>query len=257
MDKGQYGAERAVQVTVGAATLDGDLVIPAQAEGVVLFAHGSGSSRHSPRNRYVAQWLNQAGLATLLLDLLTAEEEQVDIETAHLRFDIGLLAERLVGATDWLTQNPATANLRIGYFGASTGAGAALVAAAQRPTTIGAVVSRGGRPDLARDFLPQVRAPTLLIVGGNDEPVIAMNRQALAMLHTEKRIEIIPGATHLFEEPGKLEQVAQLARDWLTRYLTNDNQPLTTSQPTTSPLRGAGGEGGAKGCSRVWLQPSG
>jgi putative phosphoribosyl transferase len=229
MDREQYGAERPAQVRVGAATLDGDLVIPAQAKGVVLFAHGSGSSRHSPRNRYVAQRLNEAGLATLLLDLLTAEEEQVDIETAQLRFDIGLLAERLLGATDWLMQNPDTGNLRIGYFGASTGAGAALVAAAQRPAAIGAVVSRGGRPDLARDFLPQVQAPTLLIVGGNDEPVITLNRQALAMLHSEKRIEIVPAATHLFEEPGKLEVVAQLARDWFARYLGAGNPPLTSS----------------------------
>ncbi len=212
--------ERLVRVTTDSVALEGNLSVPNGASGIVVFAHGSGSSRHSPRNRYVANLLNEGGLATLLIDLLTASEEAIDIRTAHLRFDIGLLAERLVGAADWLTQNGATRHLRIGYFGASTGGGAALVAAAASPDLIGAVVSRGGRPDLAGAALSRVRAPTLLIVGGNDVPVIAMNREALAQLRAEKKLEIIPGATHLFEEPGALEQVARLARQWFQRHLT-------------------------------------
>ena len=210
---------RLVSVNAGRATLEGDLSVPPRASGVVLFAHGSGSGRHSPRNRYVARVLQQAGLATLLIDLLTEEEEAVDLQTAQLRFDIGLLAERLVGATNWLGQNPDTKNLRVGYFGASTGGGAALVAAAERPEAVGAIVSRGGRPDLAGSALPRVKAPTLLIVGGNDAPVIALNRQAMAELHAETRLEIVPGATHLFEEPGTLERVAELARDWFLSHL--------------------------------------
>jgi dienelactone hydrolase len=194
--------------------------MPPAAGAVVLFAHGSGSSRHSPRNRFVAGRLNEAGLATLLIDLLTEEEGAVDEHTAHLRFDIELLADRLVGGTDWLLKDNRTAGLAVGYFGASTGAGAALVAAARRPLQVGAVVSRGGRPDLAGDDLPAVRAPTLLIVGGADEPVIRMNRQALSRLGaTVKQLVIVPGAAHLFEEPGKLEEVARLAADWFTRYL--------------------------------------
>jgi dienelactone hydrolase len=188
---------------------------------VVLFAHGSGSSRHSPRNRFVAQALRQAGLATLLMDLLTIEEEAVDAHTAHLRFDIELLAERLGAATDWLNQAPSTAGLSVGYFGASTGAGAALMAAAKRPDGVSAVVSRGGRPDLAGEALAQVRTPTLLIVGGEDIPVIGMNREALQQLGArEKQLVIVPGASHLFEEPGTLEEVAQLATAWFTRFLT-------------------------------------
>jgi putative phosphoribosyl transferase len=185
----------------------------------VLFAHGSGSGRSSPRNLYVARVLRQAGLSTLLIDLLTAQEEAVDLRTRQLRFDIGLLAERLVGATDWLRDNPATQNLRIGYFGASTGAGAALVAAAERPDEVDAVVSRGGRPDLAGEALSRVEAPTLLIVGGSDVPVIGMNEEALGRMHVEKRLEIVPGATHLFEEVGALEEVARLASSWFRRYL--------------------------------------
>jgi putative phosphoribosyl transferase len=212
--------EREVRIPAGPATLEGNLGIPEDARGVVLFAHGSGSGRHSPRNRYVAQALREARLATLLIDLLTLEEEEVDLYTRHLRFDIGLLAERLVSATDWLTQDPRRQDLRIGYFGASTGAGAALVAAAARPEAAGAVVSRGGRPDLAGDELSRVRAPTLLIVGGNDVPVIGMNREALAQLRAEKKLEIVPGATHLFEEPGALEEVARLAAGWFVRYLS-------------------------------------
>ena len=213
------GEERLVRVAAGPVMLEGNLSLPEGARGIVLFAHGSGSSRHSPRNRYVAQILNEAKLATLLVDLLTPDEEAIDLRTAHLRFDIGLLAERLVGVTDWLTQYPDTRELRIGYFGASTGAAAALVAAAQRPDAVDAVVSRGGRPDLAGPALALVRAPTLLIVGGNDFEVVELNRRALALLRCEKRLEIVPGATHLFEEPGALEVVARLAREWFERYL--------------------------------------
>ncbi|ALB42030.1 MULTISPECIES: dienelactone hydrolase family protein [Nostocales] len=215
----QHPQEHLVSVTAGKVNLEGNLMIPNGAMGVVLFAHGSGSSRHSPRNRYVAGVLQQAGLATLLIDLLTAEEEEIDLRTRHLRFDIGLLASRLVGATDWLQQNPDTCNLKVGYFGASTGAGAALVAAAECPEAVQAIVSRGGRPDLAGSALSHVKAPTLLIVGGYDTPVIAMNEDALAQLHSVKRLEIIPRATHLFEEPGKLAAVAQLASEWFTHYL--------------------------------------
>ncbi|HXG12824.1 MAG TPA: dienelactone hydrolase family protein [Gemmataceae bacterium] len=217
--------ERAVQVTAGAVTVEGNLGLPERARGVVLFAHGSGSSRHSPRNRFVARVLREAGLATLLIDLLTADEEAVDQYTAQLRFDIGLLAQRLVGATDWLLQNRETAGLPIGYFGASTGAAAALVAAAERPDAVAAIVSRGGRPDLAGPALSRVRAPTLLIVGGNDIPVIGLNEEALAQLTTEKRLVIVPGASHLFEEPGALEEVARLAADWFGRYL---NRPAAS-----------------------------
>jgi putative phosphoribosyl transferase len=211
--------ERLVQVPAGSVTLEGNLTLPKESQAIVLFAHGSGSSRHSPRNRYVARLLNEANLATLLIDLLTPHEEVVDARTAQLRFDIDLLAERLVDATDWLTQFPDTKHLRIGYFGASTGAAAALVAAALRPDVVGAVVSRGGRPDLAGPALMQVQAPTLLIVGENDRQVIELNREALAQMRCEKQLVIVPGATHLFEEPGALDVVAQLARDWFQRHL--------------------------------------
>ncbi|HEX8732384.1 MAG TPA: dienelactone hydrolase family protein [Ktedonobacterales bacterium] len=217
----QESRSQVVRIPAGAVTLEGLLDIPRDASGIVLFAHGSGSSRHSPRNRYVAQTLQQGGAATLLFDLLTAEEEQVDQRTAQLRFDIPLLAQRLVGVTDWLAAYPETRGLRIGYFGASTGAGAALLAAAERPDAIAAIVSRGGRPDLAGNALSQVRAPTLLIVGEFDAPVIAMNQDALRLLTVEKRIEIVPGATHLFEEPGALERVARLAREWFARFLSS------------------------------------
>src|SRR5262245_19430558 len=204
--------EHPVRVAAGPVTLEGNLAIPEGARGVVLFAHGSGSGRHSPRNRFVARALREAGLATLLIDLLTEQEEAVDRSTAHLRFDIGLLADRLGGATDWLTDDPQTAGLSVGYFGASTGGGAALVAAVRRPTVVGAVVSRGGRPDLAGEALPAVLAPTLLIVGSDDEPVIGLNEDALQQLGAPvKKLVIIPGAGHLFEEPGKLEEVARLA----------------------------------------------
>ena len=211
--------EQLVRIPAGSVTLDGNLTLPEEARAVVLFAHGSGSSRHSPRNRYVARLLNEAKLATLLIDLLTLDEEVIDARTAQLRFDIDLLAERLVDATDWLTQFPDTKHLRIGYFGASTGAAAALAAAAVRPDVVGAVVSRGGRPDLAGAALTRVKAPTLLIVGEDDIQVIELNRQALAQLRCEKQLVIVPGATHLFEEPGALDVVAQLARDWFQRHL--------------------------------------
>jgi pimeloyl-ACP methyl ester carboxylesterase len=211
--------ERLVQVPAGAVTLEGNLTVPEQSRAVVLFAHGSGSSRHSPRNRYVARVLNEAKLATLLIDLLTLHEEVIDARTAQLRFDIDLLAERLVDATDWLTQFPDTRHLRIGYFGASTGAAAALAAAAVRPDVVGAIVSRGGRPDLAGAALTRVQAPTLLIVGEDDVQVIELNRAALAQLRCEKQLVIVSGATHLFEEPGALDEVARLARDWFHRHL--------------------------------------
>lgn len=217
--QGQAVGERAVRIAVGAAALEGNLTLPIGARGIVLFAHGSGSSRFSPRNRYVADALHQGGLGTLLMDLLTPEEEERDQRTRQYRFDIGRLAERLVGALGWLAQAPETQGRRVGLFGASTGAAAALIAAAQQPAVVGAVVSRGGRPDLAGDALPQVQAPTLLIVGGADTPVIALNEAALAGLRAKKRLTIIPGATHLFEEPGALEEVARLARDWFLQHL--------------------------------------
>jgi putative phosphoribosyl transferase len=211
--------EIARAVEIPPAGLSGDMMIPAGAEAMIVFAHGSGSSRHSSRNRYVARVLQQGGFGTLLMDLLTAEEEEADLRTGHLRFDIPLLARRLVNATDWLAQNSDTNMLLVGYFGASTGAGAALVAAAERPDAVGAVVSRGGRPDLAGPALPQVQAPTLLIVGGYDEQVIALNRRAQAQLRNQNRLDIVPRATHLFEEPGTLERVADVALSWFERYL--------------------------------------
>src|SRR5712691_8883565 len=215
--------ERPVAIPAGTVTLNGDLARPVGGEGIVLFAHGSGSSRHSPRNRYVASVLREAGLATLLMDLLTKDEESLDERTGHLRFDIGLLAERLVSATDWIASEPASRQLAIGYFGASTGAAAALVAAAQRADLVRAIVSRGGRPDLASGALSRVNAPTLLIVGGRDVPVIDMNREAMAQMRGDVELEIVPGATHLFEEPGTLEVVARLARDWFARHLTHSH----------------------------------
>ena len=200
--------------------LEGQLTLAAQALGLVLFVHGSGSSRHSPRNQYVAGILQQAGFATLLIDLLTEQEEEQERYTAHLRFNIDLLSERVKGTTNWLTAQPETQHLRIGYFGASTGAAAALVAAAEYPSQVFAVVSRGGRPDLAQASLAHVQAPTLLIVGSRDTSVIPLNQMALSLLPGEKRLELIEGATHLFEEPGALEQVARLATQWFERYVT-------------------------------------
>ena len=212
-------AEQSVRLAIDSATLEGNLAIPDGATGIVLFAHGSGSSRHSSRNRYVAEALREGGLATLLIDLLTSAEDREDARTARLRFDISLLARRVAAATAWLIENPVTTRLPIGYFGASTGAAAALVAAAERPDDVGAVVSRGGRPDLAIPVLARVKAPTLLIVGSLDLPVIDMNREALEHLQVEKRINIVPGATHLFEQRGALEQVARLARQWFQTHL--------------------------------------
>ena len=208
-----------VQIPAGRALLSGNLTIPNNSVALVLFAHGSGSSRHSPRNQFVARTLNRAGLGTLLFDLLTPEEEALDTYTREHRFNIGLLAERLVHATKWIRQQEASRDLRIGYFGSSTGGAAALVAAAELPQDAGAVVSRGGRPDLAGDALPRVQAPTLLIVGGNDDIVIELNEMARDQMRCEVKLEIIPGATHLFEEPGALEQVAHLASDWFVSYL--------------------------------------
>ena len=208
-----------VQIQIGRARLSGNLHIPKDAAALVLFAHGSGSSRHSPRNQFVARTLNDAGLATLLFDLLTQEEEAIDMQTRELRFNIHFLAERLVHATKWAKQQPQTCDLRIGYFGSSTGGAAALVAAIHLPQDVGAVVSRGGRPDLAGEALPKVQAPTLLIVGGNDDIVIELNEQARDRMHCEVKLEIVPGATHLFEEPGALEKVAKLASEWFVNHL--------------------------------------
>ena len=219
------GEER-VRLDVGEGEIEGNLEVPVGAEGVVLFAHGSGSGRHSPRNRFVAQRLREAGLGTFLIDLLTGQEEAEDLRTGLLRFDVGLLAGRVVEATRWLLESPRTRGLDIGYFGASTGAAAALVAAARLPEAVGAIVSRGGRPDLAGGYLERVRAPVLLIVGGRDHTVLELNREAMRRLPQETRLEVVPGAGHLFEEPGALEEVARLAAGWFTRHL------------------GGGGEGG-------------
>jgi putative phosphoribosyl transferase len=214
--------ENVVRIPVDEANIEGNLTVPSEAKGVVVFAHGSGSSRFSPRNQYVAKTLNNAGIATFLIDLLTKEEEEIDVYTAQFRFDIDLLARRLVGATAWLKTNPATSNLVLGYFGASTGAAAALTAAAKLPKDIKAVISRGGRPDLALEYIPKVKAPTLFIVGGNDLVVIDMNKKAMKSFSAEKKLEIVPGASHLFEEPGKLEKVAKLAVKWFSKYLLPD-----------------------------------
>jgi pimeloyl-ACP methyl ester carboxylesterase len=211
--------EQALRIGVAGVVLDADVAVPTQARGVVVFAHGSGSGRHSPRNRYVAGELQTAGLATVLADLLTEQEERIDARTGELRFDISLLAVRVIALTDWVTGYEPTAGLPVGLFGASTGAAAALVAGAARPEPVRAVVSRGGRPDLAGEFLRLVHRPTLLIVGENDATVIELNRRAAQKLSAETRLVIVPGATHLFEEPGALEQVAALARDWFLRHL--------------------------------------
>ena len=208
-----------VQIHAGRTVLSGNLIIPQNAAALVLFAHGSGSSRHSPRNQFVARTLNDAGLGTLLFDLLTSDEEAIDMRTREHRFNIGLLAERLLHATRWVKQQRQTRDLRVGYFGSSTGGGAALVAAAELPQDVGAVVSRGGRPDLAGDALPNVQAPTLLIVGGNDDIVIELNEMARDQMRCEVKLEIVPGATHLFEEPGALEKVANLTSDWFNARL--------------------------------------
>jgi putative phosphoribosyl transferase len=215
--------EREANIPAGDVTLAGDLVIPQDTRGVVLFAHGTGSGRHSPRNRLVAEVLQAAGLATLLLDLLTEDEERAEFQTGHLRFDIDLLASRLAVAGEWLGRQPDTVDLPLGFFGASTGAGAALVAAADRP--VKAIVSRGGRPDLAGDALERVRAPTLLIVGSLDAPVLDMNSETLDRLTGIKDLRVVEGASHLFEEPGTLEEVAALARDWFLVHLAPTGEP--------------------------------
>jgi putative phosphoribosyl transferase len=211
--------DSAVSIPAGGAHLRGDLAVPEQAGGLVVFAHGSGSSRLSPRNKYVASVLYNAGLATLLIDLLTPEEEQVDARTAKLRFDVEMLGDRLVEMIDWLVVSSETKGLKIGLFGASTGAAAAILAATRRDKWVEAVVSRGGRPDLAVDALTQLLAPTLLIVGSEDLEVLNLNRQALALIPCTKQLAIVKGATHLFEEPGTLEQAAMLAQEWFARYL--------------------------------------
>ncbi|MGD9589555.1 MAG: dienelactone hydrolase family protein [Pyrinomonadaceae bacterium] len=220
--KVQTALEGEVSIPENGERLSGELIVPAGAKAIAVFAHGSGSSRHSPRNKFVADVIRRHGVGTLLFDLLTREEEAIDLQTRHLRFDIGLLAKRLVSAVRWLANKPETAHLKIGFFGSSTGGGAALVAAAELGELSGAVVSRGGRPDLAGDALTNVRCPVLLIVGGLDDVVIRLNEQALAQLNCEKKLQIVPGATHLFEEPGKLELVAELAADWFERHLSFD-----------------------------------
>ena len=214
-----HAVRQSLRIPAAGVTLEADVVVPGSASGVVLFAHGSGSGRHSPRNRYVAGELQRAGLATVLADLLTPEEEQVDARTGALRFDIGLLAGRVAALTDWLVDREQTADLGVGLFGASTGAAAALVAATARPAIVEAVVSRGGRPDLAGGLLRLVRQPVLLIVGERDRTVLDLNRTAMRELDGETGLEIVPGASHLFEEPGALEQVARLARDWFAGHL--------------------------------------
>jgi len=211
--------ENDMKIPVGNVVLMGNLNLPSDAKGVVLFAHGSGSGRFSPRNQYVAKEFNKAKIGTLLFDLLTSAEEEEDNVTAEYRFNIPLLANRLIGATEWLKKDPLTKNCLFGYFGASTGAAAALIAAAKLPNDMAAVVSRGGRPDLANNYLPQVKSPTLLLVGGSDIEVIELNRQAIEQMTAVKKLVIIPGATHLFEEPGTLEEVAKISTNWFLRYL--------------------------------------
>lgn len=218
------GSTRAAQVHIGASRFEADLVLPAGAESIVLFAHGSGSGRHSPRNQFVAEQLQQAGIATLLFDLLT----EAEAASQALVFNIDFLAQRLRAATDWVRSDPTTQDLALGYFGASTGAAAALVAAASEPR-VRAVVSRGGRPDLAEQSLAKVKAATLLIVGGDDTYVIRLNEQAFDQLECEKAIEVVPGAGHLFEEPGTLEQVARLAASWFTRHLKREADVLQST----------------------------
>ena len=232
---GGHGAHaHTVVVGTGSVALEGTIAVPDGARGIVLFAHGSGSSRHSPRNLYVAEELPAAGLGTLLIDLLTPNEEIEDLRTRALRFDIGLLAERLVGAIEWLCTEGPMRDVPIGLFGASTGGGAALVAAARAPHRVAAVVSRGGRPDLAGDTLPDVMAPTLLIVGERDKVVIELNQQAMAQMTAPVTLEIVEDATHLFEEPGALERVARLARDWFVRHLALSEEHTGVRDPTTA-----------------------
>jgi dienelactone hydrolase len=226
--------QQEIRIQFNGTELEGDLAAPDTARAFVVFAHGSGSSRHSPRNRYVADVLRSGGLGTLLVDLLTREEEQVDLRTTQLRFNIDLLAGRLLAATEWLRERVA-ADVKVGYFGASTGGGAALVAAADKPEWIYAVVSRGGRPDLAGAALPAVSAPTLLIVGGNDHPVMRMNQEAQRNMTAETQLVTVPGASHLFEEPGTLEEVARLARDWFLQHLDSASVPPASGRSASEP----------------------
>ncbi len=223
MDLDQYPKNKPdknpVEIQIDSVTLSGDIVFPKNPIGIVLFVHGSGSSRLSPRNRFVADVLNQNKIATLLFDLLTEKEEEIDSISGALRFNIDLLSDRLIKVTEWVLKNYGKLNLKMGYFGASTGAAAALVAASEKPTVVKAVVSRGGRPDLAENNLGKVRCPTLLIVGGDDDIVIDLNKEAMAKMSSEKKLVIIPGATHLFEEEGKLENVSQHASNWFLKYL--------------------------------------
>lgn len=235
VEQATHDAAPAAVVPAGDAFLSADLSIPVSARGVVVFAHGSGSGRSSPRNRFVASALREGRLATLLLDLLTPEEERLELATGRLRFDIGFLAGRLLAAVDWVRTRPETAELDLGIFGASTGAAAALVVAAERPGIVAAVVSRGGRPDLAGPALPQVRCPTLLIVGGEDHAVLRLNREAFASLDVEKDLLVVPGATHLFEEAGALEEVAGSAREWFVRYLKGGSARGSSGRPFSSP----------------------
>lgn len=232
MEKTKVLDECPVVVTAGKVTLEGDLCVPPDASGVVVFAHVNGNSRRNPRNRYTAQVLRQSGLATLLFDLLTDEEEKNDLKTGRYRFDTRMLANRLVGTMQWLKQNPETKDMNIGYFGAGNGAAAAIIAAAEHPDEIGAVVSRGGRPDLARPALPYVKSPTLLIVSGRDLPVMAMNRDAITELRTEKKLAVIPGVAYL-DEPGALEEVARLSTNWFANYL---NRKVAYSAPVTMAM---------------------
>jgi putative phosphoribosyl transferase len=212
--------EQAIKIPVASVEVEGNMFLPSETGCLVIFVHGSGSSRFSPRNQYVAKEFNKASMGTLLFDLLTPGEEEEDELTAEYRFDIALLSQRLIGVTEWLRVDPQTSKLRLGYFGASTGAAAALIAAAKMPDDVAAVVSRGGRPDLAGQlYLPQVRAPTLLLVGGDDEEVIELNKQAQSQMTNKNKLVIVPGATHLFEEPGKLEEISRFATDWFSRYL--------------------------------------
>jgi putative phosphoribosyl transferase len=211
--------ESVLKIPVGNVEVEGNMFLPEQAQGLVVFAHGSGSSRFSPRNQYVAKEINKANIGTLLFDLLTPGEEEEDELTGEYRFDIALLAQRLIGVTQWLKNDPSTQNYKLGYFGASTGAAAALIAAAKLPEAVSVVVSRGGRPDLAGEYLSQVQAPTLLLVGGWDDEVIELNKQAQQQMTNENKLVVIPSATHLFEEPGKLEEVARFATDWFQRFL--------------------------------------
>jgi putative phosphoribosyl transferase len=211
--------EKNVRITSGKATINGNLEIPPGAKSIIVFAHGSGSSRFSPRNNYIAELMNRTDLATLLIDLLTTEEESIDEYTMQYRFDVDMLADRLIASTLWLKTTSITKNLSIGYFGASTGAAAALIAAAKQPQHINAVVSRGGRPDLAGELLTKVQAPTLLIVGGYDTEVLKLNKESLKLIRAEKKLEVVPGATHLFEEPGKLDEAAKLAINWFQKHL--------------------------------------